>query len=156
MGGARTLVIKGSLKQFDPEQAHAPGGEPKHTNDSQFVLTADAATQAVRVDWTIAAARARYPGKPVAYLVLTYHHMDHAGGLRAYLAEGATLVVGQGTAAHYRRVLAAPFTRSPDLTPGDLSQARIVEVHDRQRFAGGHGSVAPYSLLEGLATLGAN
>ena len=33
------------------------------------------------------------PGKPVRYLVLTHHHMDHSGGLRTYVAEGATIIV---------------------------------------------------------------
>jgi glyoxylase-like metal-dependent hydrolase (beta-lactamase superfamily II) len=31
--------------------------------------------------------RAKYPNKPVKFLVLTHHHMDHAGGLRAYAAQ---------------------------------------------------------------------
>ena len=44
------------------------------------------------------------------YLVLSHHHMDHAGGVRAFAAQGATIVTGKGTAEHFRRVLAAPFT----------------------------------------------
>jgi hypothetical protein len=28
-------------------------------------------------------------GKPIKYLVLTHHHMDHTGGMRTYVAEGA-------------------------------------------------------------------
>lgn len=37
--------------------------------------------------WTIDAAKAKYPGKPVKYLVLTHHHNDHTGGARTYVAE---------------------------------------------------------------------
>jgi len=73
----------------------------------------------------------------VKYLVLTHHHMDHAGGIRAYADAGVTIVTGPGTAAHFRRVLAAPFTRSPDLSPNDLSRTPIVEV------------MAPLAALEG-------
>ena len=43
--------------------------------------------------WVIDAAKAKYPGKPIKYLVLTHHHMDHTGGTRTYVAEGATVVV---------------------------------------------------------------
>ena len=78
--------------------------------------------------WVVNAAKAKYPGKPIRYVVLTHHHMDHTGGVRGFLAEGAALVVGQGTAQHYRRVLASPMTRNPDLKPHDFSRAQIIEV----------------------------
>jgi glyoxylase-like metal-dependent hydrolase (beta-lactamase superfamily II) len=87
--------------------------------------------------WTLDAARQKFPGKPVKYLVLTHHHMDHEGGLRAYAAEGVTLVVGQGNAEHFRRVLAAPFTRNPDLASRDLSGTKIQEVAEREVLTDG-------------------
>ena len=43
--------------------------------------------------WVIDAAKAKYPGKPIKQLVLTHHHMDHTGGTRAYVAEGAEIVI---------------------------------------------------------------
>ena len=67
--------------------------------------------------------------------------MDHIGGLRGFLAEGATLVVGQGAAAHFRRVLAAPSTRNPDLKVSDFSRTQIVEVTDRRTFSDGQREV---------------
>ena len=88
--------------------------------------------------------RAKYPNKPVKFLVLTHHHMDHAGGLRAYAAQGATIVTGKGTAAHFRRVLAAPFTRNPDLPARDLSRTPIVEVADKHVLSDGTREVHAY------------
>src|SRR2546427_198522 len=38
--------------------------------------------------WVIDAAKAKYPGKPIKYLVLTHHHMDHTGGTRTYIEIG--------------------------------------------------------------------
>ncbi|GIT34798.1 MAG: hypothetical protein Ct9H300mP4_11170 [Gammaproteobacteria bacterium] len=35
----------------------------------------------------------RYPGKPVTHLIVSHHHNDHGGGIRPYVASGATLVV---------------------------------------------------------------
>ena len=89
-------------------------------------------------------ARARYPGKPVKYLVLTHHHMDHAGGLRAYAAQGATIVGGRGTTPHYRRVLAAPFTRNPDLPSRDLRNTPIIEVDSKHVLTDGRREVHAY------------
>jgi glyoxylase-like metal-dependent hydrolase (beta-lactamase superfamily II) len=94
--------------------------------------------------WVIAAAQNKYPGKKVKYLVLTHHHSDHAGGIRAYAAEGATLVVGKGAAAHYQRVLALPFTRNPDLAAKDLGRTPIVEVTDRHVLTDGTREVHAY------------
>ena len=48
--------------------------------------------------------------------------------VRGFLAEGATLVVGQGAGAHFRRVLDAPATRNPDMRPRDFSRTPILEV----------------------------
>jgi glyoxylase-like metal-dependent hydrolase (beta-lactamase superfamily II) len=87
--------------------------------------------------WTLAAAKEKFPGKPVKFLILTHHHMDHTGGLRAYAAAGATLVVGKGNAEHFKKVLAAPFTRDPYLESRDLSKTPIVEVADHQTFGDG-------------------
>jgi glyoxylase-like metal-dependent hydrolase (beta-lactamase superfamily II) len=92
------------------------------------------------------AARAKYPGKPVKYLVLTHHHMDHAGGFRAYAAQGAIIVVGKGNGEHFRRVLAASFTRNPDLPSRDLSRTEVIEVVDKRVFADGEREVHAYLL----------
>jgi glyoxylase-like metal-dependent hydrolase (beta-lactamase superfamily II) len=125
----------GSLRlvELGPGIQHAVGGSHNslvvEMKDSLVVF--DAPVSDWQSNWTLSAIRAKYLNKPVKYLVLTHHHMDHAGGLRAYAAAGATLVVGRGTAEHYRRVLAAPYTRNPDLSPQDLSRTPIVEVADK-------------------------
>jgi glyoxylase-like metal-dependent hydrolase (beta-lactamase superfamily II) len=102
--------------------------------------------------WVLKAAAEKYPNKPVKYLVLTHHHMDHTGGLRAYVAQGATLVVGKGAGDHFRRVLAAPFTRNPDLASRDLSRAEIIEVADKRVFGDGQREVHAYLLDNPHAT----
>jgi glyoxylase-like metal-dependent hydrolase (beta-lactamase superfamily II) len=56
---------------------------------------------------TIDAAKAKYPGKLIKYLILTHHHVDHAGGMRAYAAAGATVVVGPGDGDSFKQWLAA-------------------------------------------------
>ena len=45
------------------------------------------------------------PGKPVSHVVPTHHHIDHAGGIRPFLAAGAKLVCHAAARAHYARHL---------------------------------------------------
>jgi glyoxylase-like metal-dependent hydrolase (beta-lactamase superfamily II) len=134
------------LVEVAPGVQHAVGG----THHSLIVelgdalVVFDAPVSDWQSHWTIAAAQAKYPGKPIKYLVLTHHHMDHVGGLRAYAAAGATLVVGKGNAEHFRKVLAMPFTRNPDLAPRDLSKTAIVEVADHYTIPDGKRQVTAY------------
>src|SRR3989441_275876 len=71
--------------------------------------------------------------------VLPHHHMDHTGGVRGLLAEGAILVVGQGAGAHFRRVLDAPATRNPDLRPRDFRGTPILEVPESHVMSDARG-----------------
>ena len=72
-------------------------------------------------------AKKRYPGKPIRYLVLTHHHVDHVGGMRTYAAEGATIVVGKGDGEYIRKVLVRPETLNPD-APKKAFTPEVVEV----------------------------
>jgi glyoxylase-like metal-dependent hydrolase (beta-lactamase superfamily II) len=56
----------------------------------------------------------RFPGKPLRYAIPTHHHLDHSGGIRALMAEGATLVVPFAAKDFYTRVATAPHRRQPD------------------------------------------
>lgn len=135
-----TRAITGlRLVQLAPGIQHVVGGTHHSllVEMKDHVVVFDAPVSDWHSTWVIAAAQNKYPRKKVKHLVLTHHHMDHAGGLRAYAAEGATLVVGKGTGAHYRRVLAAPFTRNPDLPTRDLSQTPIIEVADKHVLTDG-------------------
>jgi hypothetical protein len=127
---------------------HAVGGTHHSlvVEMSDHLIVFDAPVDDSQSKWLLDAAKAKYPGKPVKYLVLTHHHMDHAGGLRAYAAQGATLVVGQGATPHYQRVLAAPFTRNPDLPSRDLSRTQIIEVTDRRVLSDGQREVQIFLL----------
>jgi glyoxylase-like metal-dependent hydrolase (beta-lactamase superfamily II) len=134
------------LVELAPGVHHVVGG----THHSLLVemrdhlIVFDAPVSDWHSNWVLDAARAKFPGKPVRYLVLTHHHMDHVGGLRAYAAQDATIVVGQGNGEHFRRVLAAPFTRNPDLPARDLSRTEIVEVADKRVLTDGQREVHAY------------
>jgi glyoxylase-like metal-dependent hydrolase (beta-lactamase superfamily II) len=81
--------------------------------------------------WTIDQAKAKYPGKPVKYLVLTHHHMDHTGGTRTYVAEGATVIVPSPDKAYFEKTLRAPHTVVPDELEKDPRPVNIEEVAEQ-------------------------
>jgi len=134
------------LVELAPGVQHVVGGSHNSfiVEMREYLVVFDAPVGDATANWILGAAREKYPGKPVKYLVLTHHHMDHAGGLRAFAAQGATIVTGKGTAAHFRRVLAAPFTRNSDLPARDLTATTIIEVTDKQVFSDSTREVGAY------------
>ena len=59
------------------------------------------------------------PNKPIRYLVNTHHHFDHAGGLRTYVALGATILTHPENREFYENVVFSPAPRT--LQPDRLS-----------------------------------
>jgi hypothetical protein len=134
------------LVELAPGVQHQTGGTHNSliVEMSDHLIVFDAPVTDGQSNWTIDAAKAKYPGKPIKYLVLTHHHMDHAGGVRAYAAQGATIVVGQGAGAHFRKVLAAPYARNPDLAQRDLGGTPIAEVTDKLVLSDGKREVSAH------------
>jgi hypothetical protein len=120
------------LNELAPGVFHVVGGSHNSllVEMADHLVMVDAPVSDAQSLWVVNAAKQRFPGKPIKWLVLTHHHMDHAGGLRGVLGEGAILVVGQGAGAHYRKVLASPMERNPDMRPMDFSRVQILEVPD--------------------------
>ena len=129
------------LNELAPGVFHVVGGSHNSllVEMSDHLVMVDAPVSDAQSLWVVNTARQRFPGKPIRWLVLTHHHMDHAGGVRAILAEGAVLVVGQGSGNHFRRALAAPMTRNPDMKPMDFSQVAILEVPESHVMSDSRG-----------------
>ncbi len=64
---------------------------------------------------TIAHVRRTLPDKPIRYVVNTHHHSDHAGGLRAYVAEGIPIITHEAHERYYEQeIFRNPHTLNPD------------------------------------------
>jgi len=94
---------------------------------------------------SIALAKERFPGKPIRYLVLSHHHVDHVGGMRQYAAQGATIVVGKGNGDYFRKVLARPQTLNWN-APEKYTTPEVIEVSDKWTAPDAAREVTFYSL----------
>jgi glyoxylase-like metal-dependent hydrolase (beta-lactamase superfamily II) len=75
-------------------------------------------------------AKDKYPGKPIKTLILSHHHNDHSGGTRAFVAEGAEVIVPAPGKAHFDRTLKMPHTLVPDAEQKARKTAKVTEVKD--------------------------
>jgi glyoxylase-like metal-dependent hydrolase (beta-lactamase superfamily II) len=106
-----------------------------------YLVVFDAPINEWQSRFTINAAKAKYPGKPVKYMVLTHAHMDHAGGARTYVAEGATVIVPSPIRAFFEKVFKAPHTVYPDELQKKPKPATIVEVADQMSLKDGDSEI---------------
>ncbi len=80
-----------------------------------FLTVVEAPLNDERSRAVIAEAKRLVPGKPIRYLVNTHHHWDHSGGLRGYVAEGATIITHAENVPYYRDVMfGGKWTLQPD------------------------------------------
>jgi glyoxylase-like metal-dependent hydrolase (beta-lactamase superfamily II) len=78
------------------------------------LVVVDAPENETRSLAVIGAIAKAVPGKPIKYVINTHSHFDHAGGLRTYAAEGATIVTQAGNIPYYQQVWSNPRTIAPD------------------------------------------
>lgn len=82
--------------------------------------------------------RAAVPDKPVSHVVVTHFHNDHGGGLRAFVADGATVVAPTADTAAIRALVDAPHTLAPDRL-AEAPRSLLMEAVDDVRVLEGGG-----------------
>src|SRR6266481_5673808 len=121
------------LAELAPNVQHVVGGTANNlivaTKDGIVVF--DAPVNEGQSRWVIDEAKKKYPGKPIKYLVLTHHHMDHTGGTRTYIAEGATVIVPSPDKGYFEKDVRSPHTVVSDDLQKKPRAATIVEVKDQ-------------------------
>ena len=110
-----------------------------------YVVIIEGPTNDARSVATIAEARRMFPGKPVRYLVNTHHHSDHAGGIRAYAAEGIPIITHESHKRYYEReIFKNPHTLNPDRL-ATMPRAPVIEtVRDRRVLSDGDMTLELY------------
>jgi hypothetical protein len=79
-------------------------------------------------------ARATVPGKPVTEVVVSHHHFDHTGGIRAAMAEGVTIIAHKGTEQLFREIAARKGTIAPDALGASPKPLKFRAVDDQMQL----------------------
>jgi glyoxylase-like metal-dependent hydrolase (beta-lactamase superfamily II) len=107
------------------------------------ILVVESGQNDARGTAVMAAAKQAIPGKTIRFVVNSHPHFDHAGGLGAAVAEGATILTHRNNEAVLERVLSGPRTLLGDslskVTPRRTDVVRA--VGDRDVRKGSNGKV---------------
>ena len=80
----------------------------------------------------IAEVKKTVPNKPIKYVINSHHHFDHAGGLSAFVAEGATIITHDVNKGFFMRSFAAPRTIQPDKLAQSHKKAMVEGMKDKR------------------------
>lgn len=114
-----------------------------------------AVVQAPGDSWTCEALidtiTAAFPARPIRWVVPTHHHPHSFGGLRAFVAAGATVITTPGVEDLVRARCAAPFTHRTDrlaALPEAARRPTVIAVHGRLTLGDGRARLDVYDLGE--------
>jgi glyoxylase-like metal-dependent hydrolase (beta-lactamase superfamily II) len=97
----------------------------------------------------IAEVKKLVPNKPIRYLINTHHHFDHSGGIRTYVAEGATIITHEMNKPFYEKTFAMPRTLMPDKLSQSPKEAKFETVTDKKVLTDGVRTLELYAVPTG-------
>lgn len=127
---------------------HVTGGPQHHSvlvEFDQYLTVVEAPDTEARSLAVIEEAGRLAPNKPIRYIVATHHHFDHTGGLRTYVAQGATVVTHYSNVAYTQQTLARRATLVPDRLSLNPRKPTIVGVSDKYEITDGRQTLDVYA-----------
>jgi glyoxylase-like metal-dependent hydrolase (beta-lactamase superfamily II) len=112
---------------------------------AEYVAVAEAPLDEARSLAVLAEVKKLVPNKPVRYVLTTHHHFDHSGGLRTYVAEGATVVTHQSNVPYFEKTLAAPATIGPDAQSKSPKKPTLQGVSGKDIITDGKQTIEIYA-----------
>jgi glyoxylase-like metal-dependent hydrolase (beta-lactamase superfamily II) len=97
-----------------------------------------------RAEAVITTAKKLIPNKPIKYVINTHDHFDHNGGLRRFVAEGATIVTHEINKPYYEKIFKDPHTLSPDYLSKNPKKATFLTVKEKRVMTDGEHTLEIY------------
>jgi len=94
----------------------------------------------------IAEAKRLIPNKPVKYVINTHSHIDHSSGLRAVVAEGATILTFQLNKPYLEKTLSLPHTLNPDKAQQAGKKPIVEAVGEKRVLTDGTRTIELYHM----------
>ena len=119
-----------------------------------FLVIVESSVTEGRALANIAEAHRLVPGKPIKYHVNSHHHSDHSAGLRAFVAEGSTIITHEMNRKFYEDVvLKTPHTLEPDVLTKSPKAAHFIYLKDKEKYviSDGTRSMEIYHVYNGHA-----
>jgi glyoxylase-like metal-dependent hydrolase (beta-lactamase superfamily II) len=98
----------------------------------------------------IAEAKKLFPNKPIKYLINTHSHIDHSSGLRAFVAEGTTILTHESNKAYLEKTLSIPHTLSPDAAQKNGKKPIVEGFGDKKVLTDGTHAIELHRLTNFL------
>jgi glyoxylase-like metal-dependent hydrolase (beta-lactamase superfamily II) len=95
----------------------------------------------------IAEVKKLVPNKPIKYLVNSHHHFDHSGGIRAFAAEGATIVTHDTNRPYFERAARNSWSLAPDILAKSKKMPVFQAMGDNMVLTDGTRSVELYQIV---------
>ena len=89
-------------------------------------------------------------GKPIRYVINSHEHFDHSGGLRAAVAEGATIVAHAANKSYFEKAFATPNKINPDRLTQSGRKAEVVAVTDKLVMNDGARTLEIHSIRDSV------
>jgi len=109
-----------------------------------YITVVEAPLSEARSLAVIAEAKKLVPNKPIKYLINTHAHFDHSGGVRTYVAEGATIITQEVNVPFYQKAWAAPRTIAPDNLSRGAKEANFLPVKEKYVLSEGDQKLEIY------------
>jgi glyoxylase-like metal-dependent hydrolase (beta-lactamase superfamily II) len=89
-------------------------------------------------------AKRLIPNKPIKYIINTHSHIDHSSGLRAFVAEGSTILTHQVNKAYLEKTLSVPHTLNPDKAQQNGKKPMVEAVGEKKVLTDGTHVIEMY------------
>ena len=115
----------------------------------EYVVIIESSVTEDRALANMAEVKKLVPNKPIRYHLNSHHHSDHAAGLRAFVAEGATIITHEMNKPFYEQVvLKSPHTLDPDKLSASPKPAKFIWVKDNYVLTDGDRSLEIYAVRD--------